>query len=76
MLDIIHIVYLPLYTSSIGKHPVSALQEICAKKKWKPPVYELMDCVGSAHKKTFLYRVGLLKTNAEKRGIGSHGFTV
>lgn len=40
-----------------GKHPVSALQEICAKKKWDPPHYEMVDVAGPAHKKTFLYRV-------------------
>ena len=42
----------------VGKHPVSALQEICAKKHWDPPHYELLELGGPAHKKNFLYKVG------------------
>jgi hypothetical protein len=39
-----------------GKHPVSALQEICAKKHWDPPHYELVDSSGPSHQMNFLYR--------------------
>ena len=41
----------------LGKHPVSVLQEICAKKRWDPPHYELLELGGPAHKKSFLYKV-------------------
>jgi len=40
-----------------GKHPVSVLQEICAKKRWDPPHYELLELGGPAHKKSFLYKI-------------------
>ena len=40
-----------------GKHPVSALQEICSKKRWDNPVYTLIDHGGPAHNKTFSYEV-------------------
>ena len=42
---------------STGKHPVSALQELCTKKHWPTPVYELVNESGPGHMKTFLYRV-------------------
>ena len=40
-----------------GKHPVSALQELCARKRWDPPRYDLKQDVGPAHLKLFLYQV-------------------
>lgn len=43
--------------SSPGKHPVSALQEICAKKHWDPPHYELVTDTGPSHHMSFCYKV-------------------
>ena len=40
-----------------GKHPVSALQELCARKRWDPPCYSLKEDAGPAHLKMFLYQV-------------------
>ena len=40
-----------------GKHPVSALAEFCTKKKWQPPVYNVVHESGPDHKKDFLYQV-------------------
>ena len=49
-----------VYMLCIGKHPVSALQEISNKKRWGCPKYNLINSDGPAHLKTFLYEVGLL----------------
>ena len=40
-----------------GKNPISALQEICAKKHWITPQYDLVMCGGPPHMKTFLFQV-------------------
>ncbi|XP_035221037.1 protein SON-like [Stegodyphus dumicola] len=40
-----------------GKHPVSALMELCSKRKWKPPLYTVVMDVGPPHKKLFLFKV-------------------
>ncbi|GFY53883.1 protein SON [Trichonephila inaurata madagascariensis] len=40
-----------------GKHPVSALMELCSKRKWKPPLYTIMKDIGPPHKKSFLFKV-------------------
>ncbi|KAM4046417.1 protein SON isoform 2-T2 [Anomaloglossus baeobatrachus] len=40
-----------------GKHPISALMELCNKKKWSPPDFELVDDTGPEHRKRFLFRV-------------------
>lgn len=40
-----------------GKHPVSALGELCNKRKWGAPQYELCFENGPAHKKDFLFKV-------------------
>jgi hypothetical protein len=37
-------------------HPVSILQEVCAKYGYSPPVYEMVDENGPAHRPTFLTR--------------------
>jgi len=40
-----------------GKHPVSALTELCSKRRWGPPVFEqAFDC-GPPHKKQYVYKV-------------------
>eukprot|EP00058_Branchiostoma_floridae_P027127 XP_002612618.1 hypothetical protein BRAFLDRAFT_219680 [Branchiostoma floridae] len=40
-----------------GKHPVSALMEICNKRKWMPPEFVLVHDSGPDHKKNFLFKV-------------------
>ncbi|XP_071800758.1 uncharacterized protein [Asterias amurensis] len=40
-----------------GKHPVSALMEICNKRKWAPPSFDLVQDKGPAHKKSFIFKV-------------------
>lgn len=40
-----------------GKHPVSALVEICSKNKWSPPDFEMVFDCGPDHKKNFLMKV-------------------
>lgn len=40
-----------------GKHPVSALTELCIKSRWGPPEFTLVDESGPDHKKTFLFKV-------------------
>ena len=40
-----------------GKHPVSALTELCSKRRWGPPIFsQAFDC-GPPHKKQFVYKV-------------------
>lgn len=36
---------------------MSALAEYCTKKRWQPPVYNVVHESGPAHKKNFLYQV-------------------
>jgi len=40
-----------------GKHPVSALVELCCKRKWNPPEFEMVFDCGPDHKKNFLMKV-------------------
>ena len=40
-----------------GKHPVSALTELCTKRRWGAPAFELINETGPAHKKMFLFKV-------------------
>ncbi|XP_077150039.1 protein SON isoform X2 [Ranitomeya variabilis] len=42
-----------------GKHPISALMELCNKKKFSPPEFELVDDTGPEHRKRFLFRVSV-----------------
>lgn len=42
---------------TLGKHPVSALQELCSKKQWDPPSYEMVSDTGPAHMKCYIYKV-------------------
>ncbi|KAL4609170.1 protein SON-like isoform X2 [Arapaima gigas] len=39
------------------KHPVSALMEICNKKKWAPPEFVMVHHSGPDHRKNFLFKV-------------------
>ncbi|XP_076445441.1 uncharacterized protein LOC143283167 isoform X2 [Babylonia areolata] len=40
-----------------GKHPVSALTELCTKRRWGAPAFDLVSETGPAHKKMFLFKV-------------------
>ncbi|XP_066999479.2 protein Son isoform X2 [Anabrus simplex] len=40
-----------------GKHPVSLLVELCSKRKWGAPHFELLFECGPDHRKNFLFRV-------------------
>ncbi|RUS81116.1 hypothetical protein EGW08_011102, partial [Elysia chlorotica] len=42
---------------SADKHPVSALMELCNRRKWGPPVFTVVDESGPDHKKNFLFKV-------------------
>ncbi|XP_030635555.1 protein SON isoform X1 [Chanos chanos] len=41
----------------LGKHPVSALMEMCNKKKWAPPEFVMVHHSGPDHRKNFLFKV-------------------
>lgn len=41
----------------VGKHPVSALVELCNRRKWGAPAFELVHESGPDHKKNFLFKV-------------------
>ena len=40
-----------------GKHPVSALTELCSKRRWGPPVFEIAFDCGPPHKKQYVFKV-------------------
>ena len=40
-----------------GKHPVSALMEICDKRHWGAPQFTVVSESGPEHKKNFLFKV-------------------
>jgi len=40
-----------------AKHPVSALVELCNKRKWLPPDFNLIHDSGPDHRKNFLFKV-------------------
>ncbi|EDO32165.1 predicted protein [Nematostella vectensis] len=42
-----------------GKHPISMLQEICARKKWQLPDFQLIFDHGPPHSKQFLFKVAV-----------------
>ncbi|TSK17822.1 Protein SON [Bagarius yarrelli] len=41
----------------LGKHPVSALMELCNKKKWPQPEFVMVLHSGPDHRKNFLFKV-------------------
>ncbi|XP_015217306.1 protein SON [Lepisosteus oculatus] len=41
----------------LGKHPVSALMEMCNKRKWSPPEFVMVHNSGPDHRKNFLFKV-------------------
>ncbi|XP_006812746.1 protein SON-like, partial [Saccoglossus kowalevskii] len=46
----------PIMKDLSGKHPVSALMEICNKRKWPPPEFNLVHDSGPDHKKNFVFK--------------------
>lgn len=40
-----------------GKHPVSALTELCSKRRWGPPIFNEAFAVGPPHKKQYVFKV-------------------
>lgn len=46
-----------------GKHPVSHLGELAAKRKWIQPMYAEVEDTGPPHQKQFLFRVSLFCFN-------------
>lgn len=48
---------LPPIRDLSGKHPVSALVELCNKRKWGPPQFDFIFECGPDHKKNFLCKV-------------------
>ena len=42
-----------------GKHPVSALGELCNKRRWNQPKYDIVHESGPAHDKTFKVKLSL-----------------
>uniref|UniRef100_UPI00398F3022 protein SON isoform X3 n=1 Tax=Pristiophorus japonicus TaxID=55135 RepID=UPI00398F3022 len=47
---------LPIMKDLSGKHPVSALMEICNKRKWPPPDFLMVHDSGPDHRKHFLFK--------------------
>uniref|UniRef100_A0A4W3JAK1 SON protein n=1 Tax=Callorhinchus milii TaxID=7868 RepID=A0A4W3JAK1_CALMI len=47
----------PIMKDLSGKHPVSALIEICNKRKWAPPEFFMVHDSGPDHRKHFLFKV-------------------
>jgi len=42
-----------------GKHPVSALTELCSKRRWGPPIFtQAFEC-GPPHKKQYVFKVNV-----------------
>lgn len=44
---------------STGKHPISSLQEYCARRKWQVPEFTLIFDEGPPHSKQFLFKVAV-----------------
>ena len=43
-----------------GKHPISALSELCSKRRWGPPIFtQCFEC-GPPHKKQYVFKVRLV----------------
>ncbi|XP_076820646.1 protein Son-like isoform X1 [Clavelina lepadiformis] len=47
----------PVVRDLSGKHPVSALMEICSKRRWKPPDFVLVLNSGPDHSRSFMFKV-------------------
>ncbi|CAE1258726.1 SON [Acanthosepion pharaonis] len=59
-----------------GKHPVSALVELCSKCKWGTPLFQQVEEKGPDHKKSFMFKVTVnnityqptMPSNSKKNG--------
>ena len=40
-----------------GKHPVSAIMEVCSKRRWNAPDFVLVQSQGPAHHCSFMFKV-------------------
>ena len=49
-----------LYLPSTDSNPIGSLQEMCMKKNWTPPVYNVTQEEGEAHMKTFTFECKVL----------------
>lgn len=47
----------PVKKDLSGKHPVSALVELCNKRRWGSPDFQMVHEGGPDHKKNFLFKV-------------------
>lgn len=45
-----------------GKHPVSALMEVCSKRRWGQPEFTLLTDPGPGNNRSFLYKVRVYDT--------------
>ncbi|WAR07067.1 SON-like protein [Mya arenaria] len=48
---------MPVVKDLSGKHPVSALGELCNKRRWGAPRYDMVHESGPSHRKDFLFKV-------------------
>ena len=46
-----------------GKHPVSALMEVCSKRRWGQPEFTLLTDPGAGNNRSYLYKVRLLEVD-------------
>ena len=54
---------------SIEKNPISELQEMCAKRAWPAPVYNILSQTGPPHDRRFMFQVKVnLKNFQPKHG--------
>ncbi|CAL1537377.1 unnamed protein product [Lymnaea stagnalis] len=51
------IINVPRAKDLSNKHPVSALMELCNRRRWGPPIFTVVDESGPDHKKNFLFKV-------------------
>ncbi|OWF55829.1 Protein SON [Mizuhopecten yessoensis] len=54
-----------------SKHPVSALMELCNKRRWGPPDFQLVHESGPDHKKHFLFKV-IINGNSYQPSVASN----
>ena len=53
------------------KHPVSALAELCTKKRWEGPIYTLMDEGGVSHQKYFMLEFVSIKDYTDLKRVAA-----
>jgi len=49
--------HVPVVKDLSGKHPVSALVELCNRRRWGAPDFQVVHESGPDHKKNFLFKV-------------------